>query len=70
MRDSLLVNIGYWVMALIVNIVICAFSMDERSREREREREGVLFAATSLCTFMTQIPKITKNIFDCWEIQN
>lgn len=68
MHDSLLVNIGYWVMALIVNIVICAFSMDER--ERGREREGVLFAATSLCTFMTQIPKIKKNIFDCWEIQN
>lgn len=65
MRDSLLVNIGYWVMAFIVNIVICAFSMDERERER-----GVLFAATSLCTFMTQIPKIKKNIFDCWEIQN
>lgn len=34
MRDSLLVNIGYWVMAFIVNIVICAFSMDERERER------------------------------------
>lgn len=66
MHDSLFVNIGYWVMALIVNIVICAFSMDERESEGER----VLFAATSLCTFMTQIPKITKNIFDCWEIQN
>lgn len=65
MRDSLLVNIGYWVMAFIVNIVIYAFSMDERERGG-----GVLFATTSLCTFMTQIPKIKKNIFDGWEIQN